>query len=207
LTQDLLKVIVKKVCIDFKIAGGAKSVCDSMIDNMADILLPVIGNGLLSSDRICDETLHFCASPKIKEINPVDFVNARIAAKPSVIRSNDYVNKIYEKINADTNPRPIRRSLHLADLHLDFEYSVDSPTKCDLPICCRNWGDKSKNNSGKALYWGDYNCDLPTHTLDAMFDFIVENQSELKTDFVTWTGDNSAHNTWNNTKEEITKYT
>lgn len=40
-----------------------------------------------------------------------------------------------------------------------------------------------------------------------MFDFIVSNQAELKTDFVTWVGDNSAHNTWRNTKEEVTKYT
>ena len=37
-----------------------------------------------------------------------------------------------------------------------------------------------------------------------MFDFISKN---LKIDFLTWTGDNSAHNIWSNSDAEITKYT
>ena len=39
-----------------------------------------------------------------------------------------------------------------------------------------------------------------------MFEFIGSNQDTLKTDFITWTGDNSAHNVWDNTNEEVTKY-
>jgi 2'-5' RNA ligase len=46
------------------------------------------------------------------------------------------------------------------------------------------------------MKWGDFSCDLPHITLKAMFDFIAENQDILKTDFITWTGDNSAHDTW-----------
>ena len=40
-----------------------------------------------------------------------------------------------------------------------------------------------------------------------MFDFIAENQDTLKTDFVTWTGDNSAHNVWNSNDQEVADYT
>lgn len=40
-----------------------------------------------------------------------------------------------------------------------------------------------------------------------MFQWIQNHQDELKTDFVTWTGDNSAHNTWNNSQAEVDKYT
>lgn len=40
-----------------------------------------------------------------------------------------------------------------------------------------------------------------------MFKYIAENQDTLKTDFITWVGDNSAHNVWDNTNEEITQYT
>jgi len=47
--------------------------------------------------------------------------------------------------------------------------------------------------------WGDYECDIPQMTLKSMFDFIASNQDTLKTDFITWTGDNSAHNVWDNT--------
>lgn len=40
-----------------------------------------------------------------------------------------------------------------------------------------------------------------------MFEFIADNQDTLKTDFMTWVGDNSAHNVWDNTDKEITDYT
>lgn len=161
LSQSLLKFVAKKICVDFKIAGGAEDVCDGMINTMADTLLPVVGNGIISGERICDELLHLCSTPKIQELNADDYVKERLASKPDFLKSNSYVNDIYKKISQSTTQRPIKRSIHLADLHVDFEYSVGSPTTCDLPICCRDWGTKSKHNSGKAGYWGDYNCDLP----------------------------------------------
>lgn len=40
-----------------------------------------------------------------------------------------------------------------------------------------------------------------------MFDYIADNQDTLKVDFLTWTGDNSAHNVWDNSHEEVTEYT
>mmetsp|Transcript_12878 Transcript_12878/g.21785 ORF Transcript_12878/g.21785 Transcript_12878/m.21785 type:complete len:144 (+) Transcript_12878:840-1271(+) len=40
-----------------------------------------------------------------------------------------------------------------------------------------------------------------------MFDFIGNNQDTLKTSFITWTGDNSAHNVWDNSNEEVFDYT
>ena len=40
-----------------------------------------------------------------------------------------------------------------------------------------------------------------------MFEFIRDNQDTLKTDFITWHGDNSGHNTWDNTDEEVLEYT
>ena len=54
--------------------------------------------------------------------------------------------------------------------------------------------------------WGDYNCDIPYRTMKSMFDFISNNQDTLKTDFITWGGDNSGHNIWSNSKEEVTSY-
>jgi len=40
-----------------------------------------------------------------------------------------------------------------------------------------------------------------------MFELIGTNQHQLKTDFITWVGDNSAHNVWDNTNEEVAEYT
>lgn len=101
------------------------------------------------------------------------------------------------------------RSIQLSDPHIDFFYQEGSPSECGYPICCRDNGPDEfiKSTSRLAGKWGDYNCDIPHTTLKHMLDFIAENQDTLKTDFITWTGDNSAHNVWDNTEEEITRYT
>lgn len=62
-------------------------------------------------------------------------------------------------------------------------------------------------DSGRAGHWGDYNCDIPHWTLKNMFEYIRDNQDTLKTEFITWAGDNSGHNVWDNSNEEVLDYT
>ena len=197
------------ICEKFEIEGGIKSVCQGSVDMMAQDLLPALAGGVISPQRICDETLHLCKSPSIEELNVDNFVQKRLASKPELIKNNTFVDDLYKQIAADSNAREVVRSIQLADLHIDFSYTVGAPTQCSFPICCRDNGQDPhpKVDSPKAQFWGDYNCDLPTHTLKAMFDFIAANQETLKTEFITWTGDNSAHNVWSNTNEEVTRYT
>ena len=45
---------------------------------------------------------------------------------------------------------------------------------------------------------------MPTKTFANMLDFIV---NEVKPDVIFWTGDNSSHDTWKNTVEQVTEYT
>jgi len=40
-----------------------------------------------------------------------------------------------------------------------------------------------------------------------MFEYIRDNQDTLKTEFITWAGDNSGHNVWDNSNEEVLDYT
>lgn len=97
------------------------------------------------------------------------------------------------------------RSIQLADLHIDFYYKEGAANECNFPICCRDNGPELLEVEGasKAGKWGDYKCDIPTLTLKNMFEFIANNQDTLKTSFITWVGDNSAHNVWDNTNEEV----
>lgn len=83
------------------------------------------------------------------------------------------------------------------------------PAQCDYPICCRNNGKDARAKPGSRLagFWGDYGCDIPQRTLDAMFDWIGTHQETLNLTFATWVGDNSGHNIWSNSNEEITNYT
>ena len=47
-------------------------------------------------------------------------------------------------------------------------------------------------------------CDTPQQTFGSLMDFVV---SEIAPDVLFWTGDNSAHNVWDNSLEEVIGYT
>ena len=100
-----------KICETFKVEGGEKSVCTGAVTMMADQLLPAIAEGILSSDRVCDETLHLCASPKIKELDAKTYVDKQINDKPDFIKNNTFVDDLYKQIEQDPNPRETVRSI------------------------------------------------------------------------------------------------
>ena len=144
--------------------------------------------------------LHLCGNPHIIEQDVDTYVKNLLASKPEIIKSNDFVDNLYKKIASDPNPRETVRAIQLSDIHIDFGYQEGAPNECNFPICCRDNGPSEwLSSAAPAGKWGDYKCDIPHMTMKNMFDFIAENQDELKTDFITWTGDNSAHNIWDNT--------
>lgn len=88
--------------------------------------------------------------------------------------------------------------LQITDIHLDLMYAVGSYADCGLPLCCHPW---NKNGSREAAKWGDFNCDTPLPLLNATLRHIASsNKSDI--DFIVWTGDNPAHNDWNQSKAE-----
>lgn len=124
-----------------------------------------------------------------------------------------YVDGLYRKIADDEKVngehRPIIRSVHISDIHIDSKYREGAPAECHFALCCRDNGDLSmaiSPNARKAGKWGDYKCDIPVRTMQSLFEFIATNQDELKTSFITWTGDNAAHNIWENSIEEVKGY-
>lgn len=194
--------IATQVCEKKKIEGGEPEVCKGAVDMMASRLLPAVADGILSSQRICDEYLGFCKTPKITELNADDYVKQKIAEKPASIKDNNFVDNIYKQIKESKTPRKTVRSVQLSDPHIDFSYKEGEPSTCNFPICCRDNGPNqvSLDPSKTAGKWGDYNCDIPYATLENMFEFIAKN---IKLDFMTWVGDNSGHNVWDNTNEEV----
>lgn len=177
---------------------------------MAKSFLPALADGIISSQRICDETLHVCNSPKIKELNAQDYINRVIGQKPDIIKNNDFIDRLYDNINSDSNKasRKIVRSIQFSDLHIDHLYKVGAPSKCSYPICCRENGYDLPfyKDSAPAGKWGAGDCDVPEWTIKNMFKFIANNQDTFKTSFITWVGDNSAHNVWDNTDQEVYDY-
>ena len=90
-------------------------------------------------------------------------------------------------------------------MHLDLEYEVGALASCDSFLCCRAESYTEGDVNVRAGEWGsNYGlCDIPMKTFESMMNYIVE---EVQPDIIFWTGDNSSHNTWNNTLEEITHY-
>lgn len=169
-----LEFIALEACEVLKIEKGIPTVCKGAINEMADKLLPALAKGPFSQDRVCDEWLQVCKAPHIKKLKAEDFVNRVIGAKPDSVSNNTFVNDLYAKIAARKTKGDIVRSVQFSDLHIDFDYMEGMPAQCDYPICCRNNGKdtRAKEGSRPAGFWGDYDCDIPQRTLDAMFDWV-----------------------------------
>lgn len=135
-----LEWVSDEYCVKDKIYGGVPSVCHGAIKIMADSVLPSVEAGIFSPQRICDEHFGFCSNPHITELSAEAYVEKRLAAKPESTRDNQFLNNLYKKIAADPNPRPIKRSINLTDLHIDFHYKEGAATECNFPICCRDNG-------------------------------------------------------------------
>ena len=72
-------------------------------------------------------------------------------------------------------------------------------------MCCREeTGWPTKKSDVAAGEWGSANiCDLPSKTYQSMLDYIV---NEVQPDLILWTGDNSAHDIYQNTQTEVIEY-
>ena len=110
--------------------------------------------------------------------------------------------------------------MQVTDIHIDIKYEPGSIANCKETMCCRADSiPRDSNNNIAAGFWGSSNkCDVPIWLVENMFQNIADNEevrisfinnhfsfitfSISKFDIIFWTGDISAHNIWNNTKED-----
>lgn len=86
--------------------------------------------------------------------------------------------------------------LQLTDVHLDIAYKEGTNSICGLPLCCRGEVGKSSNASTAAGKFGTVaKCDTSPALWEGTIAFLKANIS-ANLDFVLWTGDNPAHNIW-----------
>ena len=98
------------------------------------------------------------------------------------------------------------KAVHLSDIHLDDTYKVGTLVDCgmDETGCCREaYGYPKKGQQG-AREWGEYDCDTPEKTVENTLDYIA---NVVKPDILFWTGDNSPHDTWEQSNELVANYT
>lgn len=177
--QSNLKELAVGICIYY--VKYPEDVCRGAVYEMSpSVIYSVIGK-YLDPERICT-SVKMCDNPSFVYDNITLFYDQVFADKPNYPRVN---NTSSHSLNV----------LHISDLHFDLEYLEGSNSNCGLPVCCRN-------GTGNAGRWGDYNCDLPVNTLEAL----LQSASSHDVDFIVWTGDNVPHDIWMQSQEYQVKY-
>ena len=152
-------------------------ICPGVIDQQfRDAILPILLEDILSEKNLCDFELEVCDKDKWEPINLQEFVKQKVSEKPKHLQSNDYLNQLYS--NYHSKPQVGDDNLiHIAmisDIHIDYDYTEGASNDCGRPLCCRSDSGKAKEAIKRAGKWGDYQCDIPSWTLDSMLGYIKE---------------------------------
>lgn len=183
--EDIIKA-ASKFCISFKIE--TPRVCLGIINLMADEVVYVVENLVMSPDEICGFVIgDICGIP----YNP--YHKWRVAFPP-------VPKPPIHHPQPTPAGMPTLKVLHLSDTHFDPEYQEGSNADCNEPLCCRANSGPVKSPNHRAGYWGDYRkCDTPSRTIHSMLQHIAQLHSDI--DYIIWTGDLPPHDIWNQTKE------
>ena len=180
--------------------------CKGMVRQFLAPAWVIVPDWILTDLRVCNEMLHVCKKPELLHIDINEDVDSILAGKPDHIRNDDFVDNLYKEMSeSEDKERKVLKVVQMSDVHLDFQYTEGTISNCGDILCCREssgWPYKEEHKA--AGPWGAHYCDLPVPTYQSMLDYMVE---EIDPDFVLWTGDNSAHDIWENTSEQEIAYT
>ena len=96
------------------------------------------------------------------------------------------------------------KKIRFTDIHIDKGYTEYMSSNCTLPLCCRNQPGAIKLDPTDKLaagYWGTVGapCDIPVRLSEHVHKWFAS--VEDKPDFVINTGDDPAHNVWEQSRE------
>ena len=158
--------------------------CFSFITNYGTPLLKNTFIRLTNSDNFC-HTLGFCAEGQLCE-DTYDYAVRLLKDKP---------DKQKEPIDPSSDTI---KMLQMTDIHFDQRYIENATVYCDTPLCCHEPASNySRIKSGK--FGSLMKCDTSNNTLKSF----VQTAYDLQPDFIIWTGDNTEHDNWNSTQEEV----
>lgn len=173
-----------------------------LVDSYSPPIIKGLRYKVLNSDVICETKLQWC-KPKHYRARDLDAEVDRILAdKPEHLKNDDFIDNLYQEI-ADDKAAGIERETisfyHLADLHIDLQYTPGAKNAhCGDVVCCR--GKEAKKAEDRAGRWGDYHCDLPIETLKQLH---LTQSNGGDPDFIVWTGDNVAHDPHKHASESV----
>lgn len=173
-----------------------------LVDSYSPPIIKGLRHKVFNSDVICETKLQWC-KPRHFKARDLDAEIALILAdKPESLKNDDFIDNLYQEI-ADDKAAGIERETisfyHLADLHIDLQYTTGAKNAhCGGVVCCR--GKEAKKPEDRAGKWGDYHCDLPIDTLKQLH---LTQSNGGDPDFIVWTGDNVAHDPHKHASESV----
>ncbi|CAG2164373.1 unnamed protein product [Oppiella nova] len=192
-----LNYLMAGICESFRIED--RRVCGGLSDLFSNEIYYIIRHTNLSRSEVCATLIGAqclsdpCAKRLEWEVNLTDSNHTSINTESTEYSYNTYDNNISKSVgNA--------KVLHLSDLHIDPYYTTGADSDCGEPLCCRPTSAKGK---GRAGFWGDYNaCDSPKYTIEKLMAYINTTIAD-DYEYIIWTGDITAHDVWNTTRETI----
>jgi sphingomyelin phosphodiesterase len=171
-----------------------EKICYAAIQRYGPIALDSLIKRATDKTILCS-SLNLCPS-SFNYISIEDYAKRVLSDKPKNIDS------LKPKINMNGKTLNV---LQVTDIHLDLNYKENATVDCGLPLCChdkpKNIFDSNVKLSGK--YGAIGKCDCSLEVVDAF----STKAKELEPDFILFTGDNIAHNVWEDTQEEVVYYT
>eukprot|EP00347_Sterkiella_histriomuscorum_P021519 403333694 len=148
--------------------GYQNETCALRIRFMTKELQANLFQQVLSKDFFCRIVIPVCTSPTYTYYNLTDYQSRLTQSKPSSVRSDNYINNLYDSI-AGQNGRASYSILHISDPHVDYMYNTSSSSKCGGLICCRY---KDGTDDPLANPKGEKSCDTPQESFQAMLNAI-----------------------------------
>jgi sphingomyelin phosphodiesterase len=184
LTSGCIGALIDYVCYTMKIEDN--TVCLGISTEFRTAIIYVVEQLIVEPNEICGLAFKDCGTP----FDPLkkNWTLPIPGGKPPITPNS------LPKAGS-----PTLRVLQLSDIHYDKMYAPGAVSEsCGEPLCCRaHNGFTGKSPAG---YWGTQsNCDLPSWTLERIFQYIKDN---VEYDYLIWTGDLPPHNIWNQTSED-----
>jgi sphingomyelin phosphodiesterase len=179
--------LIKKVAIKICEKKQSAPVCLGAIQSYGDILFNVALDRTILPEHVC-ERLGMCPHTRGRD-HLKEYIKDVLKDKPKTEYATPTLKSTYT-------------ILQIADPHVDLEYQEGTNAFCDQPLCCRAEYGPANDTTKAAQYWGTQStCDIPLRTFQQFLQFT---SSKFDIDMIVWTGDNIAHDIWNQTQEKQT---
>jgi len=164
------------------------------IDSQGPHVLSIIKNRAATVDKIC-RNMNLCIDPAPEGMLKRSVIgNEEKNVKQLRLKAKKNRSKAKKNRAKVAKRSGVIRIGQVADIHVDPNYAIGSPTDCGLVVCCR---EHYKGN-GSAGSYGTYQCNTPQRTLD----LFLQKVKDLDPAFVVYTGDNPNHHVWEEHRDE-----